>query len=120
MNRTQSKGKRMSGVVPPESVHVELEKAEAVEQQPRKTPVLQVSAETLASIQHRGAKQEIEQMQAAEALIEAKRSQFKTRILYWTGIFAGVGIVFLVHRYLFNTPKPPAQYVPELLNAVAK
>jgi hypothetical protein len=97
------------------TVQVELEKAD--EQTVMKRPAIaQVPEEVVLSIKNQSQIEE-ENEQHDQQL---QNSQFKNRVLFYGGVAAAVGILFLCHRFSISKKIPPAELIPELINGVAK
>jgi len=98
------------------SVNVVLEKAENFA---KKEPVLQVDPEILQSLkseQQLEAERREEELQLAE---KTKRDYYKNKVLYYTGLFGAVLVMWLAFRY-YRTAKPAGAILHEVINNVAQ
>jgi hypothetical protein len=94
------------------SVPVSLEKAE----ERIRSPVAQVPEEIVAGIKNA---QQIERETAASLAresAEADISRTRNKALFYVGVFAGVGALFLIHRYFFSSVVPDKNLIPQLAN----
>ena len=100
------------------TVSVELEKAE--EKKAMKQPISQVDPALIASIKNQSQIEEEALVLAQQQELEEREKQLKNRLLFYGGIAAAVGILYLAHRYYGGkTPIPPEEFVEELANGVA-
>lgn len=112
-----STSKKTTASTKSKAVKVELEKAEEKNEKPMRTPVAQVPDEIVASIksQARVEQETLEQLAASET--EKNRQQTINKFIFYGSVFAGVGILYLVHRY--SKSAPPTEFVSSLVNGVA-
>lgn len=98
------------------AVKVELEKAEEKNEKPVRNPVPMVPNEVVASIKNQAQiEEELLQQQIIEE-VEESRQKSQNRILFYGGVIAGVGILYLIHRY--SKSAPPEVFTEELVNEV--
>jgi uncharacterized membrane protein len=100
-------GKKSKNTIP-----TSLEKAE---ERIRK-PVAQVPDEVIAGIKNAQQIQQETTESQVEQELAAKRAQTRNKALFFTGVFLGVGALFLMHRYMFSDTQYDVKYVADLAN----
>jgi len=100
----------------PKSIPTKLEKAEERQPETPKGSILQVDPSILDGLKNATQLEVDAQTEEQERLDEIKRLKFKNKALFYVGVFAGVGLLYL----LFNCSKtqPDSRYLPEIINAV--
>jgi len=96
------------------TVKVELEKAE--EKKPAKGLVSQVSPQVIATIKNQAQIDEELETKLKEDDKSLAQKQVRNRIYFYGGVAAGLGILYLLHRYTKNAP--PVEYASMLANGV--
>lgn len=96
-------------------VNVELEKADEEKMKEKRPAQSQVDPSILSSIKHQS---ELEE-ELEQKVID---SQFKKRLMFYGGVAAALGLIYLYNRYINTTSKilPPDELLPELINNIAK
>lgn len=111
-----STSKKNTASTKSKAVKVELEKAEEKIEKPVKMPVAQVPESIVASIKNRAQLEQeaLERVIASEE--EKNRSQTRNRLIFYGAVFAGAGIVYLLHKY--SKTMPPSEFASSLVNGV--
>lgn len=113
---TSTSKKNTASTKSTKAVKVELEKAEEKIEKPVKMPVAQVPESIVASIKNRAQLEQeaLERVIASEE--EKNRSQTRNRLIFYGAVFAGAGIVYLLHKY--SKTMPPSEFASSLVNGV--